>query len=154
MTVLVVSDVLVELGERFLANGTGGLETTAMLLADPDGTVRRGVVPDQVATPWPRCRVEVTDTGKLELAAAVGDGRYVARIHSHPGHAFHSATDDANPALNHPGALSIVAPDFGATLASGLAECAIYVRRDQAWHDLPVGRARDQLILTIDGNDA
>ena len=42
--------------------------------------------------------LEVTRRGQLQLATALGpDDLYVARIHSHPGEAFHSPADDANP---------------------------------------------------------
>lgn len=35
-----------------------------------------------------------------------------AQIHTHPGLAFHSATDDQFPIVSQPGFLSIVVPDF------------------------------------------
>lgn len=85
------------------------------------------VVPDQLAGRAPRCFVEVTEKGKLDLAVGLGSNKqYVARIHSHPVEAFHSATDDANPALTHDGALSIVVPFFGLGLRHGLDSCAVY----------------------------
>src|SRR5271165_7512417 len=52
--------------------------------------------------------------------------RYLARVHNHPVAAFHSRTDDANPALSHEGAISIVVPYFGLGLRRGLAACAVY----------------------------
>ena len=71
--------------------------------------------------------MEVTEKGKLDLAVGLGSNKqYVARIHSHPVEAFHSATDDANPALTHDGALSIVVPFFGLGLRHGLDSCAVY----------------------------
>lgn len=36
------------------------------------------------------------------------------QVHSHPGDAFHSETDDRWPALNVPGFLSLVIPNFAA----------------------------------------
>jgi proteasome lid subunit RPN8/RPN11 len=35
------------------------------------------------------------------------------QVHSHPGEAFHSATDDAFPVVHTPGFLSLVIPKFG-----------------------------------------
>jgi hypothetical protein len=35
-----------------------------------------------------------------------------AQVHTHPGDAFHSPTDDAFPAVHLPGLLSLVIPDF------------------------------------------
>ena len=129
----------------FEDRGTVGCEGTAMIASDGHRT--RLVVPAQEATPVPYCTVEVTKKGKLALAAALGsDERYVARIHSHPGLAFHSPTDDANPAITHEGALSIVVPFFGLGLRHGLDACAVLVRRAGRWIDLPAGADRDLLV--------
>ena len=46
----------------------------------------------------------------IELAAR-GEG-VRAQVHSHPGRAFHSSTDDAYPAVHTPGFLSLVVPRF------------------------------------------
>jgi len=35
------------------------------------------------------------------------------QVHTHPGHAFHSQTDDEWPLIRTPGFLSLVLPDFG-----------------------------------------
>jgi hypothetical protein len=110
--------------------------------------VTRLVIPGQKAGPAPFCWVEVTEDGKLALAVALGaDERYVSRIHSHPHKAFHSATDDANPAITHEGALSIVVPNFGAGLARGLDACAVLRRTDGRWVNLPDGPARDRFVV-------
>ena len=69
-------------------------------------------------------------------AAALGQ-LYLARVHSHPGEAFHSATDDANPALTHTGALSIVVAYFGLGLRHGLDACAVYRLDEGRWRALP-----------------
>ena len=144
MTVLVPQHVLTDLGRVFLANGQQGCETSAMFLAGSDGRVIRAIVPDQRASPAPRCWVEVTERGKFDLAVALTDEAvYVARIHSHPHEAFHSAADNANPSLCHPGALSIVAPHFGETLRQGLDACAIFRRHNRSWVELPPGPERD-----------
>lgn len=150
MTVLVPQHVLTDLGRVFLANGQQGCETSAMLLAGSDGRVTGAIVPDQRASRVPHCWVEVTERGKLDLAVALTDGAfYVARIHSHPHEAFHSATDDANPSLCHPGALSIVAPHFGETLRQGLDACAIFRRHDRSWVELRPGPERDRYIRYV-----
>lgn len=41
-----------------------------------------------------------------------GEGVRV-QIHTHPGSAFHSTTDDQYPVIHTPGFLSLVIPDFG-----------------------------------------
>jgi hypothetical protein len=132
----------------FEERGASGCEGTAMLAATTGGPVDRLVIPDQVAHPVPRCWVEVTTAGKLELAASLGiDERYVARIHSHPALAFHSPADNANPALTFEGALSIVVPFFGLGLRHGLDACAVLVLEGGTWVNLPSGRVRDQVVV-------
>ena len=115
--------------------GTRGLEGTAMLAGRPEVGITRCFVPDQIGR---RTRfgvsVEVTEQGKLQLAGALRKHeRWMARIHSHPGEAFHSDTDDDNPGLTAEGALSIVVPFFGLGLSRGLEACAIYVYRNGQW---------------------
>jgi proteasome lid subunit RPN8/RPN11 len=43
---------------------------------------------------------------------ATDDTRVVAQVHTHPGVAFHSRTDDAFPALSTPGFVSVVIPRY------------------------------------------
>lgn len=122
----------------FEQQGSFGFEGTAMLAGTPTGGITRCVVPDQ--RPYRAGRgvgVEVTDKGKLELAAALAlDQRWLARIHSHPDEAFHSTVDDTNPALTAEGSLSIVVPFFGLGLRRGLEPCAVHVYRRGVW--LPI----------------
>ena len=136
--------------EWFEKQGTHGHEGTA-LIARSAGRVRL-VVPEQRAS---RTRlgvsVVVTRAGQLQLAAALGsDELFVARIHSHPGEAFHSAADDANPVLSHVGALSVVVPYFGLGLRHGLDACAVLRYDGHRWHDLPPGLRRDRWIVAED----
>jgi hypothetical protein len=95
--------------------------------------------------------VEVTEQGKRELAARLPSGRrYLARVHSHPAQAFHSRADDANPALTHEGAISVVVPYFGLGLRRGLGACAVYRLSAGRWSPLPVGPDRDKWVI-VDG---
>ncbi|NIH69207.1 Mov34/MPN/PAD-1 family protein [Modestobacter marinus] len=107
------------------------------------------IIPDQ--QPWRspagHVAVEVTRAGQLELARALtAEELFVARIHSHPAEAFHSAADDANPVLTHEGALSIVVPFFGLGLRRGLDACAVLRRDRTGWCGLPPGAGRDRWI--------
>jgi len=149
MTALTIpSAILGDARSFFEECGSSGCEGTALIAAVGESACRL-VIPDQRATPAPYCSVEVTRTGKLALAAALGPGeRYAARIHSHPLLAFHSPTDDANPALTQEGALSIVAPYFGLGLRGGLDNCAVYVRIDNTWTELPVDGDRHLYVTT------
>lgn len=120
--------------------GSRGCEGTGFLAGreyEEEQRVERFFAPDQRASRDRGCRVEVTDRGKAQLAAALAqDERWIARIHSHPGEAFHSATDDANPAITNDGAWSIVVPYFGLGLRRGIDTCALHRRHDQGWQRL------------------
>jgi hypothetical protein len=144
----VPSFVLEEARLRMEESGVVGVEATGLVVAGPDRVARHVIFPDQKAGRSPCCWVQVTEHGKAELALALGpEDTYVARIHSHPGYAFHSATDDHNPALRYEGALSIVVPYFGLGLRAGLHECSVYVRRARRWTELVPGPRRDEVIL-------
>ena len=135
--------------------GSHGLKGSGLLacvpIGDPDlpWMADRLVVPEQIGRREAfGVSVEVTDLGKSQLAAAQPLGQlYLARVHSHPGEAFHSATDDANPALTHTGALSIVVPYFGLGLRHGLDACAVYRLDEGRWRALPVGAERDRWVV-------
>lgn len=144
---IISKDTITEAREFFEARGAHGCEGTALIAAKGDGDSRL-VIPDQRAIPVPCCTVTVTESGKLQLVAALdASERYVARIHSHPGAAFHSETDDRNPALTFEGALSIVVPFFGLGLREGFRRCAVYYRCENRWIELPPGPGRDRVVV-------
>lgn len=148
MTIVIPSALLADAGARFEAAGAEGREATALVVATSDGVAQRIVMPDQISGVCPNSWVEVTEAGKLELAVATKQGeRFAARVHSHPCEAFHSPTDDDNPALTFEGALSIVVPYFGLGLRRGLDACAVYQLRGRRWAALPVGPARDHVVV-------
>lgn len=148
MSVIIPNSVLVDAGREMERAGSAGAEATGLLVTGADQIVRRVVFPNQCAGRYPACWVQVTEQGKSELASALDlDEKYVSRIHSHPGDAFHSPTDDKNPALRFEGAMSIVVPFFGLGARLGLDACAVFIRRDRHWHELPPGDRRDEAIL-------
>jgi hypothetical protein len=132
----------------FEERGSVGCEGTAMIAKSTTMGTTRLVIPEQRAGAAPHCWVEVTEAGKLQLAVTRRpDERYVSRIHSHPIEAFHSPTDNMNPAITHEGALSIVVPYFGLGLRRGLGACAVLVRRGGCWIDVPAGAARELVVV-------
>lgn len=144
---MIAASVLDEARVSFESCGANGCEGTALIAGLPGLTAARLVVPEQDARPLPYASVTVTPAGELQLAAALDvDERFVARIHSHPGLAFHSETDNENPILTHQGAVSIVVPFFGLGLRRGLDACAVLVRRGVGWLDLPPGPVRDAVV--------
>jgi proteasome lid subunit RPN8/RPN11 len=61
----------------------------------------------------------------------------ISQIHSHPGEAYHSSTDDSFPIIARMGALSIVVPDFGFR-AFTLEDWAVYrLFPQEGWVELP-----------------
>jgi hypothetical protein len=102
------------------------------------------VAPDQRANrSLGGCWVEVTDAGKRQLAAGLGrNERYLVRAHSHPCEAFHSNTDNRNPALTFIGALSVVVPYFGLGLRRGLDACAVLRLTAYGWEPVDGERTR------------
>lgn len=136
--------VLDETREFFENRGSCGLEGTAMIA----GPTPRLVVPDQLAHRTPLgVSVELTERGQWKLATALGPHEtYLARIHSHPDEAFHSPTDDNNPAITFDGALSIVVPYFGLGLRRGLDACSVFRLEMGTWRDLPGGADRDHWV--------
>lgn len=144
---LLPSGVLEEARMFFEERGSLGLEGTAMIKAGSD---TRLVIPTQHARRDSRggVNVEVGRDGQMELVRALGPGDlYIARIHSHPGDAFHSATDDANPVITFDGAISIVVPYFGLGLRRGLSACAVYRHDKGRWTELSSGPVRDRWIV-------
>lgn len=53
------------------------------------------------------------------------DEKLLAQVHSHPGDAFHSHGDDRHATSYHPGAYSIVIPNYGLNVTTP-DDCAIY----------------------------
>jgi hypothetical protein len=147
MSAIVIARTVLDEARRFFeVRGTRGCEGTALIARRADGTTRL-VIPDQRASTGRACWVEITEQGKLELALAVGkDERYAARIHSHPGAAFHSEMDNCNAVITHQGALSIVVPYFGLGLRRGFDACAVYVLRGDEWVELAPGPAREAYV--------
>lgn len=87
----------------------------------------RVLIPDQICTRSPAgLSVELTPEAHYTLTDHLNPGEQLyARVHSHPGRAYHSTRDDANPLLTHEGAISIVVPFFAADLII-LRRCAVY----------------------------
>ena len=144
---VLTSSVLNKAAGFFEERGAFGLEGTALIKA---GDVLELVVPRQLAhrDVYGHVNVEVPREGQMDLALALGPEEiFVARIHSHPGDAFHSAADDANPIISFEGGLSVVVPFFGLGLRRGLDACAVYLFHGGGWVELPAGPSRDRWVV-------
>jgi hypothetical protein len=130
--------LLDEVREFMEYRGSLGFEASAMLAGTAEGRITRAVIPEQIGHRSNLgVAVEVTDAGKLQLASALRLVEvWLARIHSHPDLAFHSPTDDRNPALTAECSISIVVPFYGLGLRHGLNACAVFVLTNGVWKEM------------------
>jgi hypothetical protein len=150
----VPAPVIAESQAFFRDRGAHRLEGTGLWTGRPgaDGWVdiARLVVPEQVAeTSEFGCHVELTPHAHYTLPDLLEAGElFYARIHSHPGRAYHSATDDANEVITQQGAVSIVVPRF-ARAPIELTACAIYyLEHGRGWCRLAAAGVRERFIIT------
>lgn len=135
--------------------GRHQVEGVALWVGVRDGTsfhIKRTIIPAQNAghvedglvyvvpgEELHRIALELFDTG-LDL---------IGQIHSHPGAAYHSDTDDAYPIVTVTGGISVVVPNF-ATGRLKLSEWAVYrLVSDQGWLELSATE-RQALLQIVD----
>ena len=97
------------------SNGFNHNESHALLV----GTITHEIFsisdvwfPKQIVSP---ISYEVSEEEEFRINVELNKQKIttIAQIHTHPGNAFHSSTDDDWPSIALPGSLSIVIPDFG-----------------------------------------
>jgi hypothetical protein len=70
------------------------------------------------------------------ISALEPETSVLARLHTHPGYAYHSDVDDVNMLVAHQGAISIVVPDF-ASAPIKLTACSVNeLRHGEGWIEL------------------
>lgn len=81
--------------------------------------------------------VTVVERALSALIATLPAGMFVpVRLHTHPGEAYHSSTDDDNMLLSHRGAISIVVPNFAREQIE-LVRCSVNeLDRHYRWREL------------------
>lgn len=71
----------------------------------------------------------------------------LCRVHSHPGRAYHSPTDDLNRLLSHVGAISIVVPDF-AREPLDLRRCSVNeLDAQHRWRELSRAETLERFVI-------
>lgn len=60
------------------------------------------------------------------------------QVHTHPGEAFHSDTDDAFPLIHETGFLSLVIPDFGMGPVGFDRAYLTEIQADGSWQQVPI----------------
>ena len=133
--------------------GLQGFEAVVLWVGSVDdetsATIRAAVRPGQSAYRGDQgCAVEVPADALSALISALPPGVFVlARVHTHPGEAYHSPVDDTNMLIAHEGAVSIVVPDF-ATAPLDLRACSVNeLRSASGWRELDVDEVDTRFLI-------
>lgn len=111
--------------------GRDGYEGFALWAGVREGDVfyvRECIVPEQSGLRYDDgvcVRVDGDELFRLSVHLYEAGLQLVAQLHSHPGSAYHSDTDDTFPIATTAGAFSLVVPDF-ARAPFALDRCAVY----------------------------
>ena len=139
MPVLLPRQLLDDTFDRLRSCGGGRRECQALWVgpwSDP-ARVARVVHPEHSASAVGFTLEDRWLTAFWTSLAEAGEGVRV-QVHTHPGAAYHSATDDAFPILAVPGFLSLVIPRF-ALGATGFANAFLAQLGDDGhWREVPI----------------
>lgn len=106
------------------------------VVSPPTATICSVICPPQQAISDGNGGVGVYVSGQtlFEIARRVAQRNQIllGQMHTHPGRAFHSQTDDAYPLVSLPGAFSVVVPNFCRTPIN-LSQCACYRCAGRKW---------------------
>lgn len=117
--------------EALYKAGTRGVEGVALFAGMREGntfSITQTIIPRQKAGAVEDGLIYVVSGEELErIGLALYDNglQLFAQIHSHPGAAYHSETDDAYPIVTVLGGISIVVPNFARGCVR-ISEWAIY----------------------------
>jgi proteasome lid subunit RPN8/RPN11 len=133
--------------------GSYGCEGLVLWIGEIDqgrARITRAVVPDQTPIKSEEGVGYFIDSDVLfELNRKLSDTglRLIAQVHSHPGEAYHSDTDDRYAIVTSNGGLSFVVPDFGKAPVDPTL-WAVYRLSNGKWHELDTLEAR--LLLNVE----
>lgn len=127
--------------------GSHGVERLVLVAGQPnDGNLvlNRVYLPKQRASP---ISVSLLPDSLIPIHQELAtDGYLIAlQIHTHPGDAFHTGTDDADTTVTQLGSLSIVVPLYAAHGLAGWPGCIAYLLTHDGWSE-PVD-PNDLLVL-------
>lgn len=147
------AEVLAATRSMLRERGELGVEAVVLwigrALSDEHAEIIAPVRPGQVAYRGPEgCAVEVPPDALSEIISMLPEGAFVlARVHTHPGRAYHSPVDDTNMLIAHNGAISIVVPDF-ARDPMDLARCSVNELRRDGWRELSAAEVAQRFEVT------
>ncbi|TAM17658.1 MAG: hypothetical protein EPN62_19800 [Candidimonas sp.] len=141
-------------GYEFMRSaGKMGLEGMVLWAGQQDGRVfgvTELIVPQQqgLRTPDGVCAiVDGDELARLNMYLYRNSLELVAQMHTHPGAAYHSETDDQNAIATTIGCFSIVVPDF-AVRDFPLSECAVYrLSGTGQWLEVDESRAPNRIVV-------
>lgn len=115
--------------------GQEDLESHALWVGQKTDTVFRVSdvwFPKQTNTP---ISYEVPEEEEFRINKKLNNESLIlmCQIHTHPGDAFHSNTDDEGSALVLPGSLSIVIPDYGFIQKDDFSRWEVYIFDGTHW---------------------
>jgi len=154
VNIQVPSSVADETNEILRAVGERGTEAFALWVGNREGLVFKvteTVIPAQTG--------HITDDGvcvsvgpeelhRLNVWLYTKKLNIIAQLHTHPGSAYHSETDDRFAIATTAGCLSLVIPDF-ARHPFSLSACAVYkLTENGIWSFLPVAQVQKLFSLT------
>ena len=148
-TYAIPASVISNTREVLLIAGREGLEAVVLWIGRRGGAhveILREYVPRQIAYRSEHgVAVQIPDDEIALIIARLPAGLSVAcRVHSHPGAAYHSSTDDLNALLSHTGAISIVVPLFARDEVR-LEHCSVNeLDRDFRWRELTALETRQR----------
>lgn len=152
--VLVPGDLATAAQEHLRRVGRDGLEGFALWAGRASGRVfevTQMIVPAQTGMRFEEgvcVRVDGAELHRINLHLYEHGLSLIAQIHSHPGEAYHSETDDTFPIATTLGSLSLVVPDF-AVRPFALADCAAYrLAGPGTWEELSLENLRSLVHLS------
>lgn len=156
---LFVPQLVVQNGQKFLrAAGATGREGLVLWVGRKENStffVTDLVIPEQrgIRTADGVCVViEGSAIARLNADLYKRQLQLIAQVHSHPGAAFHSATDDEYAIATKIGCLSLVVPNF-ATRPFFLGDCAVYkLSTTGKWRELSINEASRLIHFVGQGN--
>lgn len=143
----VPTDIVVGTDQALRAAGAKELESFVLWTGVVDGphfTILCGHVPKQTAFSLESglcVRVEGEELHRINRWLFENGQLLAVQVHSHPGDAYHSDTDNAYPIMTLKGGLSIVVPYFGklGTVGKGTAT---YRLGERGWDELSASKAK------------
>ncbi len=151
-SVLVPKELALRAHAHLQAVGEAHMEGFALWAGIPTGEtfqVLETIIPTQSGL-WMENGVCVTVTAdelhRINMWLYEHGMTLIAQLHSHPGEAYHSETDDAFPIATTLGSLSLVIPNF-ARDPFALDLCAIYRLSTRGWIRMSIAGTQRLIII-------